>query len=54
MAVVPTIYFAACCWESRLSVDPAITAEIMIGGILIVMMAARPQGILGTRRVEIV
>jgi len=54
VAVVPTIYFAACCWESRLSVDPAITAEIMIGGILVVMMAVRPHGILGTRRVEIV
>jgi branched-chain amino acid transport system permease protein len=54
IAVVPTIYFAACCWEARLSVDPAITAEIMIGGILIVMMAARPQGFLGSRRVEIV
>ena len=54
VAAVPTIYFAACCWEARLSVDPAITAEIMIGGILIVMMAARPQGFLGTRRVEVV
>jgi ABC-type branched-subunit amino acid transport system permease subunit len=54
VAVVPTIYFAACAWESRLSVDPAITAQIMIGAILIVMMAARPQGLLGTRRVEVV
>jgi branched-chain amino acid transport system permease protein len=54
IAVVPTVYFAANCWESRLSVDPAITAQIMIGGILIVMMAARPHGLLGTRRVEVV
>ncbi len=54
IAAVPTIYFAACCWEARLSVEPAITAEIMIGGILIVMMAARPQGLLGSRRVEVV
>jgi branched-chain amino acid transport system permease protein len=54
IAVVPTIYFAACCWEARLSVDPAITAQIMIGAILIVTMAARPNGLLGTRRVEIV
>lgn len=51
-AVVPTVYFAACCWEARLSVDPSITAQIMIGAILIVMMAARPQGLLGTPRVE--
>jgi ABC-type branched-subunit amino acid transport system permease subunit len=54
IAVVPTVYFAACCWEARLSVDPSITAQIMIGGILIVMMAVRPQGLLGTRRVEVV
>ena len=53
-AVVPTVYFAACCWEARLSVDPAITAQILIGGILIVMMAARPQGLLGSRRVEVI
>jgi ABC-type branched-subunit amino acid transport system permease subunit len=54
IAAVPTVYFAACCWEARLSVDPSITAQIMIGGILIVMMAVRPQGLLGTRRVEVV
>jgi branched-chain amino acid transport system permease protein len=53
-ASVPAVYLAACCWESRLSVDPAITAQIMVGAILIVMMAARPQGLLGTRRVEVV
>jgi ABC-type branched-subunit amino acid transport system permease subunit len=54
IAIVPAVYLGACCWESRLSVDPAITAQIMIGAILIVTMAARPQGLIGTRRVEIV
>jgi hypothetical protein len=54
VAVVPTVYMAACCWESRLIVDTGITAQIMIGAILIVMMAARPEGLLGTRRVEVV
>jgi branched-chain amino acid transport system permease protein len=54
IAVVPAVFFAACAWEARLSVDPAITAQIMIGAILIVMMAARPQGLLGRRRVEVV
>jgi hypothetical protein len=54
LAVVPTVYFAACCWESRLSLDPAITAQIAIGAILIVVMAARPNGLLGSRRVEVV
>ncbi|HWC85146.1 MAG TPA: branched-chain amino acid ABC transporter permease [Solirubrobacteraceae bacterium] len=54
LAVVPTVYIAACCWESRLIVNPSITTQIMIGAILIVTMAARPQGLLGTRRVETV
>ena len=30
----------------------AITRQLMIGAILIVMMNARPQGLLGQRRVE--
>ncbi len=52
--VVPTVYLAACCWESRLIVNPAITTQIMLGVILIVTMAARPNGLLGTPRVEAV
>jgi len=35
-------------------VNPAITAQILIGAILIAMMAARPQGLLGSMRVEVV
>jgi ABC-type branched-subunit amino acid transport system permease subunit len=53
VAVVPTVYVAICCWEARLTLDPGITAQIMIGAILIVTMAARPAGLLGTRRVEV-
>ena len=49
---VPTVYVGICCWEARLTLDPGITAQIMIGAILIVTMAARPEGLLGTRRVE--
>ncbi|HTU87927.1 MAG TPA: branched-chain amino acid ABC transporter permease [Solirubrobacteraceae bacterium] len=52
--VVPTVYLAACCWESRLIVNPAITTQIMLGVILIVTMAARPNGLLGARRIEMV
>jgi ABC-type branched-subunit amino acid transport system permease subunit len=52
--VVPTVYLAACCWESRLIVNPAITTQILLGVILIVTMAARPNGLLGERRVEVV
>ncbi len=54
LLVVPTVYIAACCWEARLIVNPSITTQIMIGAILIVTMAARPNGLLGTRRIEIV
>jgi ABC-type branched-subunit amino acid transport system permease subunit len=54
IVAVPTVYVGICCWEARLTLDPGITALIMIGAILIVTMAARPQGLLGARRVEIV
>jgi ABC-type branched-subunit amino acid transport system permease subunit len=54
LLIVPTVYVAACCWEARLIVNPSITTQIMIGAILIVTMAARPNGLLGTRQVEVV
>jgi branched-chain amino acid transport system permease protein len=50
--LVPAIYLASFVWETRLIVEPAITRQLMIGAILIVMMNSRPQGLLGTRRVE--
>ncbi len=52
--IVPTVYLAVCVWEARLVGQPAITRQLLIGAILIVMMNARPQGLLGSRRVEIV
>ena len=52
--LVPTIYLAACVWEGRLAAEPSITRQILIGAILIVMMNARPQGLLGKPRVEAV
>ena len=48
----PTLYLASFVWETRLAAEPAITRQLMIGAILIVMMNARPQGLLGSRRVE--
>ena len=54
IVVVPTVFIAACCWEARLIVNPSITTQIMIGAVLIVTMAARPNGLLGTRRVELI
>ncbi len=50
--LVPAIYLASFVWETRLAAEPSITRQLMIGAILIVMMNARPQGLLGARRVE--
>jgi ABC-type branched-subunit amino acid transport system permease subunit len=52
-ALAPTLYLAAFVWENRLVVEPSITRLILVGVILIVLMNARPQGLLGTSRVEI-
>ncbi|MGH3256910.1 MAG: branched-chain amino acid ABC transporter permease [Streptosporangiaceae bacterium] len=51
--MVPTLYLAAVVWETALAAQPSVTRQIMLGAILIVMMNARPQGLLGTRRVEV-
>jgi branched-chain amino acid transport system permease protein len=53
LAMIPTLCLAAFVWENRLVVEPSITRLILIGVILIVLMNARPQGLLGTSRVEI-
>jgi branched-chain amino acid transport system permease protein len=50
---VPTLYLASCVWEARLVTVPSITRLLLLGAILIVMMAWRPAGLLGSRRVEI-
>jgi hypothetical protein len=52
--LVPTLYLAACVWEARLVAQPSVTRQILLGAILIVMMNARPHGLLGSRRVEVV
>lgn len=54
LGMIPTLYLAAFVWDNRLVVEPSITRLILIGVILIVLMNARPQGLLGTSRVEIV
>jgi branched-chain amino acid transport system permease protein len=54
LLIPPTLYLAACVWEARLAAEPSVTRQILIGAILIVMMNARPQGLLGARRVEVV
>jgi branched-chain amino acid transport system permease protein len=55
-ALPPTIYLAAFVWENRLIATPdeqAATRFLVLGALLIVLMAWRPQGLFGTARVEI-
>jgi ABC-type branched-subunit amino acid transport system permease subunit len=51
--LVPTLYLAAFVWENRLVTEPSVTRILLLGALLIVLMAWRPQGLLGTSRVEV-
>jgi branched-chain amino acid transport system permease protein len=50
----PTLYLAAVVWENVLTENPGVTAFILFGAMLVGLMIKRPQGLLGTARVEIV
>jgi ABC-type branched-subunit amino acid transport system permease subunit len=52
--LVPTLYLAAFVWENRLVAEPSVTRILLLGALLIVLMTWRPQGLLGTARVEVV
>jgi len=52
--LVPTLWLAAFVWENRLVEEAPTTRPLFLGVILIVLMATRPQGLLGTPRVEVV
>jgi branched-chain amino acid transport system permease protein len=55
VALVPTLYLTAFVWENRLIEETAgATRLILLGALLIALMNARPQGLMGTARVEIV
>jgi ABC-type branched-subunit amino acid transport system permease subunit len=55
IALVPTLYLVAFVWENRLIEETAgATRLILLGALLIALMNARPQGLMGTARVEIV
>ncbi len=51
--LIPTLYLAILVWENKLALQPSVTRQLLFGGILMVMMAVRPQGLLGIRQVEI-
>ena len=52
--LVPTVWTAAFVWETRLIEEAPTTRPLLLGVVLIVLMAVRPQGLFGTPRVEIV
>ena len=53
-AFIPVLYLVAFVWENLLVEQPAVTRLIIFGALLIAIMQIRPQGLLGTSRVEIV
>ena len=52
--LIPTLYLAAFVWENVMLVHPEATRYIVIGAMLIALMVARPTGLLGEKRVEII
>jgi branched-chain amino acid transport system permease protein len=54
VAFVPTVYLAMVTWETSFVEEPAVARWILFGSLLVALMTVRPQGLLGTPRVEIV
>jgi branched-chain amino acid transport system permease protein len=53
--IVPTVWLAGFVWETRLAQETSgPTRFLLLGALLIGLMIARPQGLLGRPRVEIV
>jgi branched-chain amino acid transport system permease protein len=52
--LVPTLYLAAFVWENVMLAKPEPTRYIILGVLLIALMIARPSGLLGEKRVEII
>ncbi|MEP7114253.1 MAG: hypothetical protein ABI862_13390, partial [Ilumatobacteraceae bacterium] len=47
-------YIGMLAWENRLAEQGSITRQLLIGASLVAIMASRPQGIFGTKRVEVI
>jgi Branched-chain amino acid transport system / permease component len=57
LVLIPTVWVAAFAWENLLFTPDQIngpTRLLLLGTVLVVLMNARPQGLFGTARVEIV
>jgi branched-chain amino acid transport system permease protein len=53
--IVPTVWLAGFVWETRLAQETSgPTRLLLLGALLVGLMIARPQGLLGRPRVEIV
>jgi ABC-type branched-subunit amino acid transport system permease subunit len=52
--LVPVLYLAAFVWENVMLAKPEPTRYIILGVLLIALMIARPSGLLGEKRVEII
>lgn len=52
--LVPVLYLTVFVWENRLVTEPSVTRLLLLGALLVVLMNARPQGLFGKPRVEIV
>lgn len=50
----PVLYLAVSIWESAMLPQPSVARYLLIGAMLVGLMAARPHGLLGAQRVEIV
>ncbi|MBA2641334.1 MAG: branched-chain amino acid ABC transporter permease [Actinobacteria bacterium] len=53
LAIPAVAYLAAVVWETSFVEQPAVARWILFGALLVVLMNVRPQGLLGTPRVEI-
>lgn len=52
--LVPTLYLGAFVWENVMLEKPEPTRFVILGALLVAVMVARPEGLLGEKRVEIV
>ena len=52
--LVPTLYLAAFVWENVMLPHPESTRYVVLGALLVAMMIAKPEGLLGEKRVDIV
>jgi len=46
-------YVGMLAWENRLAEQGSITRQLLVGAVLVAIMASRPQGMFGTKRVEL-